>query len=47
MTESIILIIFALVIVALAWKFLKGLLKTVVLVAILAAAAIYVFGVMN
>ena len=44
--ETLILALFALVLVVVAWKFLKGLLKTVVLVAILAAAAIYVFGVM-
>ena len=44
--EPLILALFALVLVVLAWRFLRGLLKTAVLVAILAFAAIYVFGVM-
>jgi hypothetical protein len=34
----------ALIGVVIAWKLLKGLIKTVVLVAILALAAVYVFG---
>lgn len=42
--EPIVLLIVALLGVVLAWKLLKGLVKTVVLVAILAVAAIYVFG---
>ncbi|WP_202389736.1 hypothetical protein [Croceibacterium soli] len=42
--EPIVLLIVALLGVVLAWKMLKGLVKTVVLVAILAVAAIYVFG---
>lgn len=39
----IIIIAIALVVV-IAWKVLKGIIKTVVLIAILAAAAIFVFG---
>jgi CHASE2 domain-containing sensor protein len=42
--EPIVLLVVALLGVVLAWKMLKGLVKTVVLVAILAVAAIYVFG---
>ena len=34
----------ALVAIVIAWKLLKGVVKTVVLVAILALAALYVFG---
>jgi hypothetical protein len=45
--DSLILLVIALVAVVLAWKFLAGLVKTVVLVAILAAAAIFVFGAMG
>lgn len=45
--EPIILVVVALLAVVLAWKLLKGLAKTVVLVGILALAAIYVFGGMN
>ena len=45
--EPIVLLLFVLVLVVLAWKFLGGALKTVALVAILLAAAVYVFGVMN
>ncbi len=42
--EPVILVLVALVLVFLAFKFLAGLIKTVVLVAILAAVAIFVFG---
>ena len=42
--ELLVPIAIALVGVVLAWKLLKGLVKTVVLVAILALAAAYVFG---
>jgi hypothetical protein len=42
--DLIIPILVALVLVVVAWKVLKGLVKTVVLVAILALAAVYVFG---
>ena len=37
-------ILIALVLVFIAWKVLKGIVKTVALVAILVAAAIWVFG---
>ena len=42
--ELIVPLIVALVLVVIAWKLLKGLVKTVVLVGILALAALYVFG---
>jgi len=42
--DPIILLIVAIVLMVLAWKFLAGLVKTVVLVAILIAAAVFVFG---
>jgi hypothetical protein len=42
--ELVIPIAVALVLVVVAWKLLKGLVKTVALVAILALAALYVFG---
>ena len=42
--ELIVPLIVALVLVVIAWKLLKGLVKTVVLVGILALAAVYVFG---
>jgi len=45
--EPLIFLIIALVAVVLAWKFLAGLIKTVVLVAILVAAAVLVFGAMG
>jgi hydrogenase/urease accessory protein HupE len=45
--EPIVILVVALLGVVLAWKLLKGLVKTVVLVGILALAAIYVFGGMN
>ena len=45
--EPIVLLVVALLAVVLAWKLLKGLAKTVVLVGILALAAIYVFGGMS
>jgi len=43
-TDLIIPIVVALVLVVIAWKVFKGLIKTVVLVGILALAALYVFG---
>jgi hypothetical protein len=42
--ELVIPFIVALVLVVVAWKLLKGVVKTVVLVGILALAALYVFG---
>jgi hypothetical protein len=42
--ELVVPLIVALVLVVVAWKLLKGLVKTVVLVGILALAALYVFG---
>ena len=42
--ELIVPIIVALVLIVIAWKVLKGLAKTVVLVGILALAAVYVLG---
>ena len=42
--ELIVPIVVALVLIVVAWKVLKGLLKTVVLVAIAVLAALYVFG---
>ena len=45
--EPIVLLVVALLAVVLAWKLLKGLAKTVVLVGILALAAVYVFGGMS
>ncbi len=47
MSELIVPVVVALVLVAIAWKLLKGLIKTVALVAILALAALYVFGGFN
>ena len=45
--EPVVLVVVALLAVVLAWKLLKGLAKTVVLVGVLALAAIYVFGGMS
>ena len=42
--ELVLPLVVALVGVVIAWKLLKGLVKTVVLVAILALAAVWVFG---
>ena len=42
--ELVVPLVVALVLVVIAWKLLKGLVKTVVLVGILALAALYVFG---
>jgi hypothetical protein len=42
--EPAIALIVALVMVAIAWKVFKGVVKTVVLIAILALAALFVFG---
>ncbi|MGC1269337.1 MAG: hypothetical protein WA842_01940 [Croceibacterium sp.] len=44
MSDALIPIIIALVGVVIAWKVLKGIIKTVVLVGILVLAGIYVFG---
>ena len=43
-TEQIVPLIVALVLIVVAWKVLKGIVKTVVLVAIAALAAWFVFG---
>ena len=43
MTELLIPAVVALVLIVVAWKMLKGLVKTVALVGILALAAYYVF----
>ena len=45
--EFLIAIVVALIAIVLAWKFLKGMIKTVALGAILIFAAIYVFGVLQ
>ncbi|MFB0611533.1 hypothetical protein [Aurantiacibacter poecillastricola] len=42
--DQIVPILIAVVLIAIAWKVLKGIVKTVALVAILAAVAIWVFG---
>jgi hypothetical protein len=44
MDSSIITIILALIAVFVAWKVFKGVVKTIALVVILIAAAIFVFG---
>ncbi len=44
MDSNIISIIVALILIVIAWKVFKGIVKTVVLAAILIAAAIFVFG---
>ena len=44
MDSSITTIIIALVVIFIAWKVLKGIVKTVVLLVIVAAAAYFVFG---
>ena len=44
MDSSIITIIVALIAIFLAWKVLKGMIKTVALIAILIVAAVVVFG---
>ncbi|UOR14776.1 hypothetical protein [Qipengyuania aquimaris] len=44
MDNSIITIILALIAVVIAWKVFKGIIKTIALVVILIAAAIFVFG---
>ena len=43
-TDQIVPILIAVVLIAIAWKVLKGIVKTVALVVILAAVAIWVFG---
>ena len=45
--EFAIPIVVALVAIVVSWKLLKGLVKTLALLAILALAAIYVFGVQH
>ena len=45
--EFVIAIVVALVGIVIAWKLLKGLVKTAALVAILILAAIFVFGVQH
>jgi hypothetical protein len=45
--EVVVPLVVALVLVVVAWKLLKGLIKTVALVAILALAAVFVFGGFN
>ncbi|MBB3032789.1 hypothetical protein [Alteriqipengyuania lutimaris] len=47
MEFSIVTIIVALIVVAVAWKVLSGIFKTLALLAILAVAAFVVFGVMS
>ena len=42
--ELVLPLVVALVLIVVAWKVLKGLAKTVALVAILALAAVFVFG---
>ena len=42
--EFVVPIVVALIAIVVSWKLLKGLVKTVALVAILALAALYVFG---
>ncbi len=42
--EQFLPILIAIVLIALAWKVLKGIVKTVALVVILAAVALWVFG---
>lgn len=44
MNESIITIAIALILIVIAWKVLKGIVKTIALVAILALAAFVAFG---
>jgi len=45
--EVVVPLAVALILVVVAWKLLKGLIKTVALVAILALAAVFVFGGFN
>ena len=44
MIEQIVPLLIAVVLIFIAWKVLKGIVKTVALVVILAAVAIWVFG---
>ena len=44
MIDQIVPILIAVVLIAIAWKVLKGIVKTVALVVILAAVALWVFG---
>lgn len=46
-TANIVTIVVALIAIALAWKVLRGIFKTLALLAILAVAAFVVFGVMS
>ena len=43
MTDLVIPVVVALVLIVVAWKMLKGLVKTVALIGIAALAALYVF----
>jgi hypothetical protein len=45
--EFVVPIVVALVAIVVSWKLLKGLVKTIALVAILVLAAVYVFGGFN
>ena len=44
MGSSLITIVVAILLVVVAWKVLKGIVKTIALLAILALAAVFVFG---
>lgn len=44
MDSTLIVLIVAALAIGIAWKLLKGLVKTVALVAVLAVAGVYVFG---
>ena len=44
MESSLITIVVAILLVVVAWKVLKGIVKTIALLAILALAAVFVFG---
>ena len=44
MDNSIVTIILAIIAIVVAWKVFKGVVKTIALVAILIAAAVFVFG---
>ena len=45
--ELVIPIVVALVLIVIAWKLLKGLIKTIALIAIAVLAVLYVFGGLN
>lgn len=42
--EAVLPLIVGLILIVIAWKFLKGVVKTLVLLGLLALAALYVFG---